>query len=132
MQKRWRILNSDGEKTNALFKELKIHPALCGILVQRGIDNYNKAKQFFRPQLSDLHDPFLMKDMNKAVDRIVSAFSNNEKILEYGDYDVGSSHPGARDASARPVSNDGSDVFHVPPRVGIDTRGSHGQGGEGD
>ena len=88
MEKRWRILNSDKEKTETLFTGLKIHPALCSILVQRGIDTYEKAKQFFRPQLSDLHDPFLMKDMDKAVERILSAFSSNEKILVFGDYDV--------------------------------------------
>jgi single-stranded-DNA-specific exonuclease len=88
MEKRWRILNSDKERTEALFRELKIHPAICSILVQRGIDTYDKARDFFRPQLSQLHDPFLMKDMDKAVDRILSAFSSGEKILVFGDYDV--------------------------------------------
>jgi len=88
MEKRWRILNSDEGKTEALFRELKIHPAICSILVQRGIDTYSKAKDFFRPQLSQLHDPFLMKDMDKAVERILSAFSSHEKILVFGDYDV--------------------------------------------
>jgi len=88
MEKRWRIANTDKAKTEVLFRELKIHPALCNILVQRGIDTYDKAKGFFRPQLSHLHDPFLMKDMDKAVDRILSAFSCNEKILVFGDYDV--------------------------------------------
>lgn len=88
MQKRWRILNKNKEKADDLFKELKIHPVLCNILSQRGIDTFEKAKSFFRPQLSDLNDPFLMKDMDKAVTRILSAFSNNEKILVFGDYDV--------------------------------------------
>jgi single-stranded-DNA-specific exonuclease len=88
MEKRWRILNSNQEQAEALFRELKIHPAICNILVQRGIDTYDKAKNFFRPQLSQLHDPFLMKDMDKAVERILSAFSSNEKILVFGDYDV--------------------------------------------
>lgn len=81
-------MNSDKEKTDALFRELKIHPSICGIMVQRGIDTYEKAKDFFRPQLSQLHDPFLMKDMDKAVERIMSAFASNEKILVFGDYDV--------------------------------------------
>ena len=81
-------MNSDKERTDALFRELKIHPAICSILVQRGIDTYDKAKDFFRPQLSQLHNPFLMKDMDKAVDRILSAFSSGEKILVFGDYDV--------------------------------------------
>jgi single-stranded-DNA-specific exonuclease len=88
MEKRWRILNSDKERVDALFRELKIHPAICNILVQRGIDTYDKAKDYFRPQLSQLHDPFLMKDMDKAVDRILSAFSSSERILVFGDYDV--------------------------------------------
>ena len=88
MKKRWRILSSNQEKTDSLFKELKIHPALCNVLVQRGIDTYDKAKKFFRPQLSDLHDHFLMKDMDKAVERIFTAFSSGEKILVFGDYDV--------------------------------------------
>jgi single-stranded-DNA-specific exonuclease len=88
MEKRWRILNSNKERADGLFRELKIHPAICNILVQRGIDTYDKAKDFFRPQLSQLHDPFLMKDMDKAVGRILSAFASNEKILVFGDYDV--------------------------------------------
>ncbi len=61
---------------------------LCKILVQRGIETYEKAKDFFRPQLTELHSPWLMKDMDKAVDRIISAFNKNEKILVFGDYDV--------------------------------------------
>lgn len=72
----------------ALQSELKIHPALCNILVQRGIETYEQAKSFFRPSLEELHDPFLMKDMDKAVNRIVTAFMNGEKVLIYGDYDV--------------------------------------------
>lgn len=87
-EKRWRINGFDKEKTAALFKELKIHPVLCSILVQRGIETFAEAKSFFRPQLSALHDPFLMKDMQKAVDRILQAFATGEKILVFGDYDV--------------------------------------------
>lgn len=87
-EKRWRILPTHKEQADALFRELKIHPVLCSILAQRGIDTYEKSKQFFRPQLTDLHDPFLMKDMDKAVQRVLSAFSFNEKILVFGDYDV--------------------------------------------
>jgi single-stranded-DNA-specific exonuclease len=87
-QKRWRINSADHDKADLLHKELKIHPVLCNILIQRGIETYDAAKDFFRPQLSHLHDPFLMKDMDKAVDRILHAFSINEKILVFGDYDV--------------------------------------------
>ena len=58
------------------------------MLVQRGITNYDEAKDFFRPSLDHLHDPFLMKDMDKAVDRLQKAITGGEKILIYGDYDV--------------------------------------------
>ena len=88
MEKRWKILTADGEKTRNLQESLKISPIICSILIQRGIETYDQAKDFYRPQLSSLHDPFLMKDMQKAVDRIQLAFTNNEKILVFGDYDV--------------------------------------------
>jgi len=88
MQKRWSILTDDKQSTDALQQALKIHPVLCKILSQRGIDNFDKAKEFFRPDLTQLHDPWLMKDMDKAVARITSAINNNEKILVFGDYDV--------------------------------------------
>ena len=87
-QKRWNILPVAEDKADALFHSLKIHPVLCRILTQRGLDDFNKAKQFFRPQLTDLHDPWLMKDMEKAVVRLLDAFNNREKILVFGDYDV--------------------------------------------
>lgn len=88
MNKRWRIIPTDPGKADTIFQELKIHPVLCSILTQRGIETYEQARKFFRPQLSDLHDPFLMKDMDKAVNRITRAFSDKEKILVFGDYDV--------------------------------------------
>jgi single-stranded-DNA-specific exonuclease len=88
MQKRWTIQSDDKVQTDLLQKALNIHPVLCKILSQRGIDTFDSAKDFFRPQLSELHDAWLMKDMDKAVDRILSAINNNEKILVFGDYDV--------------------------------------------
>lgn len=88
MQKRWNILQADEEKVTSLHNALKIHPILCKILVQRGIEQFDVAKQYFRPRLTDLHSPWLMKDMEKAVSRILTAFTNNEKILVFGDYDV--------------------------------------------
>lgn len=68
--------------------ELKVDELVAQLLLQRGITTYEEAKAFFRPQLSHLHDPFLMKDMDKAVARIESAIANNENIMVYGDYDV--------------------------------------------
>jgi len=88
MQKRWRVIQANTEKADALFQSLKINYTLCKILVSRGIDTYDKAKHFFRPQLYNLHDPWLMKDMLKAVKRIIQAMEQQEKILIYGDYDV--------------------------------------------
>jgi len=88
MEKRWKICDADQGKLKDLQQSLKINQSLCNILVQRGIDTFEKAKDYFRPQLSQLHDPFLMKDMNKAVERILSAVKNNQKILVFGDYDV--------------------------------------------
>jgi single-stranded-DNA-specific exonuclease len=88
MQKRWTIAPVDTAAVASLRASLNISPVLCNILAQRGINSYEKAKHFFRPSLEDLHDPWLMKDMLRAVKRILSAFNDNEKILIYGDYDV--------------------------------------------
>ncbi|MEO6905011.1 MAG: single-stranded-DNA-specific exonuclease RecJ [Ginsengibacter sp.] len=88
MEKRWKIIKTDNDKTEALHKSLSISLSLCKILVQRGIDTFQNAKDYFRPQLSQLHDPFLMKDMEKAVARILFAINNHQKILVFGDYDV--------------------------------------------
>lgn len=88
MEKRWKIIEADEEKIEQLHQSLSISWPLCNILVQRGIDSFQKAKDFFRPQLSQLHDPFLMKDMDKAVERILFAINNDQKILVFGDYDV--------------------------------------------
>jgi len=88
MEKRWNILQADGAEVSALQTALGINEVLCRILVQRGIRTFDEARRFFRPQLADLHDPWLMKDMDKAVDRILLARDRGEKILVFGDYDV--------------------------------------------
>jgi single-stranded-DNA-specific exonuclease len=88
MEKRWNILQANPEIVDSLHSVLKINKTLCQILVQRGIVGYDSAKNFFRPNLQQLHDPWLMKDMRKAVDRIFEAFNKKEKILIFGDYDV--------------------------------------------
>jgi single-stranded-DNA-specific exonuclease len=86
--KKWVLWNDEFEQSFSLQKELKISLSICRLLVKRGITNYADAQTFFRPQLEHLHDPFLMKDMQKAIDRILIAINNNERILIYGDYDV--------------------------------------------
>jgi len=72
----------------SLSKSINVNPSLATLLIQRGIRTFDDAKKFFRPSLSDLHSPFLMKDMERAVDRVKRAVDKNEKILIYGDYDV--------------------------------------------
>ncbi|MDF4220343.1 single-stranded-DNA-specific exonuclease RecJ [Maribacter sp. M208] len=76
------------EDIDALASALKVDDLVAQLLLQRGISTYDEAKNFFRPQLEDLHDPFLMKDMDIAVNRIEEAIANGENILVYGDYDV--------------------------------------------
>lgn len=89
VDKRWVIKEVGDPQVVAHLQEvLKIDKPLAELLVQRGIQNYDEAKLFFRPELSHLHNPFLMKDMGKAVERIEMAIKNREKILIYGDYDV--------------------------------------------
>lgn len=86
---RWTVKpKPDQEKIDDLAKALNVGSLVAQLLVQRGIYTFEEAKKFFRPQLSDLHDPFLMKDMDVAVARIEEAISKNENILVYGDYDV--------------------------------------------
>ena len=89
MQKRWLIKESPEKQIiDQLVSDIKIEPALAALLAQRGIKNFDEAQYFFRPKLDDLHDPFLMKDLKKAVDRINLAIASNEKIMIFGDYDV--------------------------------------------
>lgn len=73
---------------SALAREVNIHPALGRLLLKRGITTAAEARRFFRPQLTDLHDPFLMNDMQVAVDRLNQALGRKEHIMVYGDYDV--------------------------------------------
>jgi len=89
MEKRWVLKeSSDREVVKKLAQELNIDRNLAELLVQRGITTFEQARSFFRPSLSDLHDPFLMRDMSAAIDRIQEALEENQKILVYGDYDV--------------------------------------------
>ncbi|NHF58911.1 single-stranded-DNA-specific exonuclease RecJ [Flavobacteriaceae bacterium TP-CH-4] len=86
---RWTIKpKPEQHEIDRLAAELKVEPLVAQLLLQRGISTYGEAKAFFRPQLSELHDPFLMKDMDAAVGRIEKAIDNEENILVFGDYDV--------------------------------------------
>lgn len=89
MKKRW-VINTPPEesKIQELTKKLNSHPVIANLLLQRGISTPESAQAFFYPSLNMLHDPFLMKDMDKAVDRLDNAIAQDEKILIYGDYDV--------------------------------------------
>lgn len=89
MQKRWVLKPKNKlQKNNKLCDELSVSPIIAELLLNRGIETYEQSKKFFRPTLDALHDPFLMKDMDKAISRIEKAIGNKEKILIYGDYDV--------------------------------------------
>jgi len=89
MQKRWlHKPTPPAEELEALSKAININPYLASVLWQRGIRDFETAKDFFRPSLSHLHDPFLLTDMREAVQRLKQAIDNQEKILIYGDYDV--------------------------------------------
>lgn len=89
MEKIWNLKKQgDQNEMKHLSAALNVNMVIARLLVQRGIKTYNEAKAFFRPRLSDLHDPFLMKDMEKAVERLERAIGNQEKVIVYGDYDV--------------------------------------------
>jgi single-stranded-DNA-specific exonuclease len=86
---RWNIKpNPDLQKSKQLAEALNVELFIAELLLQRGIETFDEARRFFRPDLSNLHDPYLMKDMDKAVTRIEKAIANHENILVFGDYDV--------------------------------------------
>ncbi|WP_306352101.1 single-stranded-DNA-specific exonuclease RecJ [Flavobacterium sp. '19STA2R22 D10 B1'] len=86
---RWTLKTKpDSEKVKTLVEALGVDVFIAQLLVQRGVETFEEAKRFFRPSLADLHDPYLMKDMDKAVERIEQAIASNENILVFGDYDV--------------------------------------------
>lgn len=86
---RWTLKpKPDSEKVQHLAKALNVDGLVATLLIERGVETFEQARQFFRPSLDDLHDPYLMKDMDKAVERIEKAIDNEENILVFGDYDV--------------------------------------------
>ena len=88
MQRRWTLTTAAPDKIESLRQSLNIHPILCDLLIQRGVETFEEARAFFRPELSSLYSPWLMKDMEKAVQRVLSALEKKEKILVFVDYDV--------------------------------------------
>jgi single-stranded-DNA-specific exonuclease len=135
MEKRWvQATKGNQEQTDSLAQQLNIDPSLAQILVQRGIVTFDQAKDFFRPQISQLHDPFLMKDMDLAIDRIDLALSRSEKILVYGDYDVDGTTSVALAYSFFSAFTD-QIAYYIPDRhkegygistIGIDYAKTHG------
>ncbi len=89
MDKRWSIKPKGyAGDIETLSRAINVNPHIANLLIQRGIKTYEEAESYFRPSLENLHDPFLMKNMNRAIDRIMTAISRNERVLIYGDYDV--------------------------------------------
>ena len=86
--KQWNILSLDNKLTNKLANDLNVSIDISKLLIKRGVTDFDSAKDFFRPNLDNTHDPFLMKGMDLAVDRLIKAKNSNEKVLIYGDYDV--------------------------------------------
>lgn len=86
--KRWIVKPADEQVVQRLYESLQVNPVICRLLAVRDINDFESAKKFFRPELTDLHDPFLMKGMKKAVERINDAIEWHERIMVYGDYDV--------------------------------------------
>ncbi len=126
MQMRWNFEPADAARVDHLQQSLKIDRVLCQLLVKRGIETFEQARDFFRPSLAHLHDPYLMKDMDKAVARIQTAIHRGEKILIYGDYDVDGTTAVATVYSFLKTFYDAVD-FYVPHRYregyGISTQG---------
>ncbi len=129
IQKRW-VVKPQGNSLTVehIATSLRIAPVLANLLVQRGIDTVEKAKRFFAPKLEDLHNPFLMKDMERAVARVEEAVAKREKIMVYGDYDVdGTTAVALVYKFLRHIIGHTNLMFYIPDRYtegyGISTRG---------
>lgn len=133
--KRWTLKQADESWIKELHSSLRISPILCRLLAVRGIKDYDSAKAFFRPELSQLHDPFLMKGMREAVTRITDAIEWHEKIMVYGDYDVDGTTAVASMYSFLRSQYKGDITYYIPHRyregygvskAGIDYAHEHG------
>jgi single-stranded-DNA-specific exonuclease len=119
MDKRWILKNrGDRELVSNLASQLGLEPSLAELLVQRGVSTFEEAKAFFRPELSMLHDPFLMNDMDKAIHRIEQAKKHGEKVMIYGDYDVDGTTAVALVYTFLKQNGFGSLDFYIPDRYG--------------
>ena len=116
LDKRWTLKPADDNTVTALYDALKVHPAICRLLAVRGINDFDLAKAFFRPELSHLHDPFLMKGMKEAVQRITEAIEWHERIMVYGDYDVDGTTSVAVVYSFIRKHYDGELSYYIPHR----------------
>lgn len=115
--KRWTLKQPDSSYVQQLRKDLpNVNPAICQILALRGVKDYESAKTFFRPELSHLHDPFLMKGMKKAVQRITEAIEWHERIMVYGDYDVDGTTAVAVVYDFLKAQYSGELTFYIPHR----------------
>ena len=126
--KRWTILPRMEEETLALQHQLQVHKELCRILVQRGVATYEAARNYFRPSLAELHDPYLMKGMDLAVNRVLQAVHENEKIVVFGDYDVdGTTAVSCMYSFLTTIYNEDDVDFYIPNRYregyGLSKRG---------
>ena len=134
-EKRWTLKPVDEEIVTKLGEQLKIKPAVCRVLALRGVTDYESARLFFRPELSHLHDPFLMKGMKKAVERINEGIEWHERIMVYGDYDVDGTTSVALMYSFLKNKYKGELSYYIPHRYregyGISKQGidfAHGNG----
>ena len=134
-EKRWTLKPADEAIVARLSEELKVSPAICRILALRGVKDYESAKLFFRPLLSQLHDPFLMKGMKKAVERISEGIEWHERIMVYGDYDVDGTTAVSLVYSFLKKKYSGELAYYIPHRYregyGISKQGidfAHGNG----
>ncbi|MDR2912372.1 MAG: single-stranded-DNA-specific exonuclease RecJ [Alistipes sp.] len=136
IEKQWVILDQgDPARVESLSKALGLSPVLANLLVQRGIETPEEAEGFFNPSLTDLHDPFLLKDMDKAIDRISRAVADGETVMIWGDYDVdGTSAVALLYSFLRRLGHENL-MFYIPDRYkegygvsirGIDYAKAHG------
>lgn len=116
IEKRWVLKPADNEVVQQLFRALGIHPVLCRLLALRNVQDFDTARQFFRPSASHLHNPFLMKGMDRAVKRITEAIEWHERIMVYGDYDVDGTTSVATVYSFLKDHYDGDVSFYIPHR----------------